>query len=52
MKKIIGDKQEMIDGYSTIMGKFHRNHHYDLLKKIVKKSKDIPDEYRINALNY
>ena len=43
-------KQERIAGYSTITGRFHKNPHYELLKKIVTKSKDIPTEYKEKIL--
>jgi len=42
----------MINGYTTVKGRFYKNPHYELLKKIVKKSKDISNEYKDQALKY
>jgi len=45
------DKQEIINGSYSLIGRFHKNPQYKLLKKIIKKSKDIPHENRENLIS-
>ena len=46
----IGKKKEYAGGYETVIGRFHRNIHYEKLKKMIKKSKDIPEKFKNNTI--
>ena len=44
------EKKEFAGGYETIVGRFHKNIHYEQLKKMIKKSKDIPEKFKDDTI--